>query len=84
MASADATTTTKLPLVLCRSLSRDRDGRYDCAARFYLSFLLDRLLPDAVLPLVLKAFAPERSLAWQFDHRVNWDQPLNGTWLARI
>ena len=43
-----------------------------------------RVVRDAMLPLVLKAFSSERSLGWQFDHRVQWDRPLNDAELVGI
>ena len=35
-----------------------------------------RVLRDAFLRLAFRYFITDRSLAWQFDHRVEWERPL--------
>ena len=35
-----------------------------------------RLMRDMLLRLVFRFFVTERSMAWQFDHRVDWDRRL--------
>jgi 2-polyprenyl-6-methoxyphenol hydroxylase-like FAD-dependent oxidoreductase len=35
-----------------------------------------RIVRDTVLRLVFRYVVSERSMAWQFDHRVEWDRRL--------
>ena len=35
-----------------------------------------RVMRDALLRVVFRFFVSERSMAWQFDHRVEWDRRL--------
>ena len=37
-----------------------------------------RVIRDAMLRLVFRFVVSDRSMAWQFDHRVEWDRPLAG------
>jgi 2-polyprenyl-6-methoxyphenol hydroxylase-like FAD-dependent oxidoreductase len=37
---------------------------------------LGRVMRDQLLRLVFRFFVTERSMAWQFDHRVEWDRRL--------
>ena len=37
-----------------------------------------RVIRDAMLRLVFRFFVTERSMAWQFGHRVEWDRPVAG------
>jgi hypothetical protein len=34
------------------------------------------VLRDLALPLVFKLLVTERSLAWIYDHHVDWDAPV--------
>ena len=36
-----------------------------------------RVVRDAVIRLVFRAFVTERSTAWMYDHRVGWDEPVS-------
>jgi 2-polyprenyl-6-methoxyphenol hydroxylase-like FAD-dependent oxidoreductase len=36
---------------------------------------LGRVIRDAMLRLAFRFFVTDRSMAWQFDHRVEWDRP---------
>jgi 2-polyprenyl-6-methoxyphenol hydroxylase-like FAD-dependent oxidoreductase len=35
-----------------------------------------RVLRDLTLPLVFKLFVTERSMAWIYDHHLDWDTPV--------
>ena len=35
-----------------------------------------RVMRDLLLRIVFRFFVTERSMAWQFDHRVEWDRRL--------
>lgn len=37
-----------------------------------------RVIRDLFLRFAFRFFVTERSMAWQFDHRVEWDRPLTG------
>jgi 2-polyprenyl-6-methoxyphenol hydroxylase-like FAD-dependent oxidoreductase len=37
-----------------------------------------RVIRDLVLRLVFRFFVTDRSMAWQYDHRVEWDQRVSG------
>ena len=39
---------------------------------------IGRVIRDAMLRVVFRVFVSERSMAWQFDHRVEWDRQLAG------
>ena len=36
-----------------------------------------RVIRDLLLRFVFRFFVSERSMAWQFDHRVDWDRRLS-------
>jgi hypothetical protein len=37
-----------------------------------------RVVRDLALPLVFKLLVTERSMAWIYDHHVDWDAPVTG------
>ena len=40
---------------------------------------LGRVLRDLTLPLVFKLLVTDRSMAWIYDHHIDWDAPLVAT-----
>jgi 2-polyprenyl-6-methoxyphenol hydroxylase-like FAD-dependent oxidoreductase len=40
---------------------------------------LGRILRDLTLPLVFKLLVTDRSMAWIYDHDIDWDTPLVAT-----
>jgi 2-polyprenyl-6-methoxyphenol hydroxylase-like FAD-dependent oxidoreductase len=38
-----------------------------------------RMLQSLVLPVVFRFLVTERSLAWQYDHHIDWDAPITHT-----
>jgi hypothetical protein len=38
-----------------------------------------RLLRDLLLPVVFRFLVTERSLAWRYDHHIDWDAPTTRT-----
>lgn len=42
-----------------------------------------RVIRDLFLRFVFRFFVTDRSMAWQFDHRVDWDRPLPAASAAR-
>ncbi|HET9543835.1 MAG TPA: FAD-dependent monooxygenase, partial [Acidimicrobiales bacterium] len=37
-----------------------------------------RVVRDLALPLVFKLLVTERSMAWIYDHHIDWDTPVRG------
>jgi hypothetical protein len=37
------------------------------------------MLQSLVLPVVFRFLVTERSLAWQYDHHIDWDAPITLT-----
>jgi 2-polyprenyl-6-methoxyphenol hydroxylase-like FAD-dependent oxidoreductase len=46
--------------------------------------LVGRLLRDLMLPVVFRLLVTDRSLAWRYDHHIDWDAPITTTRAARI
>jgi FAD-dependent urate hydroxylase len=38
-----------------------------------------RLLRDLLLPVVFGLLVTDRSLAWRYDHHIDWDAPITLT-----
>ena len=65
-------------------LRRDRAGAHRRPRRPRTSSAkipgtLGRVLRDLALPLVFKLLVTDRSMAWIYDHHIDWDAPLVAT-----
>jgi FAD-dependent urate hydroxylase len=42
-----------------------------------------RVLRDLLMPVAMKLLAKPEKMAWQYDYRIDWDDPVGGVAAAR-